>query len=271
MLFTEKFQLYVISSGMMFWVLLLWMLLMVEIGWRLGHHLAAKYDVKKVDSSDTFLAAIFGLLALLVALTFSGASDRFDQKRHLIMNEVSTIGTAYKSVDLLAPKDQPAIRETFKNYLDTRIAIYQSDREEKISPSEIEARTQKHSAVGDLLWKEVVHAVSDTQYPQKLVAAQILPQLSDMFEASDNQRLSIKFHPPVIIFQSLVLLCVIGALISGYNLGVQKQRDWFLTLVFIVLMTGTIFIIFTIEFPRISKISLNNFEIELMSLRKSFQ
>jgi hypothetical protein len=125
--------------------------------------------------------------------------------------------------------------------------------------------------VGDQLWKEVVRSVGDTQYPQKLVAAQILPQLSDMFTASNNQRLSIKFHPPMIIFQSLVLLCMIGALISGYNLGIQKQRDWFLTLVFIVLMTGTIFIILSLEFPRIGKISLNNFEIELISLRKSFQ
>jgi hypothetical protein len=159
----------------------------------------------------------------------------------------------------------------FKNYLDTRIVIYQFEGEGEISPSEIEARTQKHSAVGDQLWNVVVLAVRDTQYPQKLVAAQILPQLSDMFTASDNQRLSMKFHPPMIIFQSLILLCMIGALISGYNLGIQKQRDWFLTLVFIVLMTGTIFIILSLEFPRIGKISLNNFEIELISLRKSFQ
>lgn len=267
----EKIQLYMISSNMVFWVLLLLMLLMVEIGWRFGYHLTAKYHMQKVDSSDTFLAAIFGLLALLVALTFSGASDRFDQRRHLIVDEMSTIGTAYQSVDLLSPKDQPAIREIFKSYLDTRIAIYQFEGEGEISPSEIEVRTQKHSAVGDQLWKEVVTAVRDTQYPQKLVAAQILPQLSDMFTASDNQRLSIKFHPPMIIFQSLVLLCMIGALISGYNLGIQKQRDWFLTLVFIVLMTGTIFMILSLEFPRMGKISLSNFEIELISLRKSLE
>lgn len=148
--------------------------------------------------------------------------------------------------------------------------IYQFDGEGEISTSEIESRTQKHSAVGDQLWKEVVRAVGDTQYPQKLIAAQILPQLDDMFTASDNQRLSIKFHPPVIIFQSLIILCMIGALIAGYNLGIQKQRDWFLTLVFVLLMTGTIFIILSLEFSRMGKISLNNFEMEFISLRKSF-
>jgi hypothetical protein len=115
-----------------------------------------------------------------------------------------------------------------------------------------------------------VRAVGDTQYPQKLIAAQIFPQLDDMFTASDNQRLSIKFHPPIIIFQSLILLCMIGALIAGYNLGIQKQRDWFLTLVFVLLMTGTIFIILSLEFSRMGKISLNNFETEFITLRKSF-
>lgn len=270
MLLPEKFQIFMFSTNMIFWFLLLWMFLMAEIGWRVGFHLSKKYHIQKVDSSDTFMAAIFGLMALLVAFTFSGASDRFDQRRHLIATEVSTIGTAYQSIDLLSPKEQPKIREIFKNYLDTRIVIFQFDGEGEISTSEIESRTQKHSAVGDQLWKEVVRAVGDTQYPQKLIAAQILPQLDDMFTASDNQRLSIKFHPPVIIFQSLIILCMIGALIAGYNLGIQNQRDWFLTLVFVLLMTGTIFIILSLEFSRMGKISLNNFEMEFISLRKSF-
>jgi len=268
MLISEKLGVHLIETDMVFWFLLLMMFLMVEIGWRLGYHLSNKYHVEKSDSSDTFMAAIFGLLALLVAITFSGASDRFDQRRELIAKEVDAIGTAYQSADLLSTKDQPQIREIFKKYLDSRIEIYQLHGE--LSSSEVEARTQKHDAIGDQLWKNAVRAVEDTPYPQKLVAAQILPQLSDMFTASQNQRLSIKFHPPVLIFQALILLCMIGSLISGYNLGIQKQRDWFLSIVFVLLMTGTIFIILGLEFPRIGKFSLSNFEMEFISLRKSF-
>ena len=265
---SEKLQIYLIETDMVFWALLLLMLLMVETGWRLGNFLATKHRIQKADNSDTFLAAIFGLLALLLAFTFSGASDRFDQRRELIVNEVSTIGTAYQSVDLLSPKEQPQVRELFKKYLDGRIEIYQS--QERASPEEFELSSQKHNAVGDLLWKEVVRAVGNTQFPEKLVAAQILPELSDMFTASENQRLSNKFHPPNIVFQALLILCLIGSLIAGYNLGIQNQRDWLLTLVFVVLMTGAIYIILSLEYPRMGKISLNNYEAELMSLRKSF-
>lgn len=269
MMISEKLQLHLIESNMAFWFLLIWMLLMVEIGWRLGSYLVKRYHSQKADNSDTFLAAIFGLLALLLAFTFSGASDRFDQRRGLIVNEVSTIGSAYQSVDLLAPKEQPKVREIFKNYLDSRIEIYQSTG--LVTPQEFEVRSQKHNAVGDQLWKQVVRAVENTEYPQKLVASQILPQLSDMFTASDNQRLSIKIHPPIIIFQALIILCMIGSLIAGYNLGIQNQRDWLLTLVFVVLMTGAIYIILSLEYPRLGKISLSNFESEFISLRKSFE
>jgi hypothetical protein len=268
MIFTEKFALHMVTSDLLFPILLVWMLLMAEIGWRFGHHLSIKYQAQKADSSDTFLAAIFGLMALLVALTFSGGSDRFDHRRELIIQEVSTISTGYLSVDLLSSKDQPKIRELFNQYLDSRINIYQF--EGAPSAAEIESRTQIHNAVGDRLWKEVVHAVGNTQYPQKLVAAQILPQLSDMFTASENQRLSVKLHPPLIVFQLMLILCMIGSMVAGYNLGLQSQRDWFLTLVFVVLMTGTIFIILSLKYPRMGKISLGNFESEFISLKKSF-
>ena len=116
----------------------------------------------------------------------------------------------------------------------------------------------------------MVRAVENTEYPKKLVAAQILPQLSDMFTASENQRLSIKFHPPIIIFQALIILCMIGSLVAGYNLGIQNQRDWLLTLIFVVIITGAIYIILSLEYPRMGKISLSNYEAEFISLRQSF-
>lgn len=268
MLFNQDLILHLLKSDMLFWILFLCMLLMVEIGWRTGTYLVTKHHIQKADSSDTFLASIFGLLALLVAITFSGASDRFDHRRELIVQEVSSLGTAYQSIDLLVTKDQPKIRELFREYLDARINLYQP--QDDVSEKELGALIATHNAVGDQIWKEVVRAVGETPFPQKLVAAQILPELSDMFTAYDNQRLAVKFHPPRIVFQALIILCMVGSLVAGYNLGIQNQRDWLLTVMFVILMTGTIFIIFGLEFPRLGKVNFSDFEIELIALRNSF-
>ena len=268
MIATESFRLYLMTSGMLLWFLLVWMLIMVELGWRVGVYLSSKYGVKKIDASDTFLASIFGLLALLIALTFSGASDRFDKRRDLIVQEVSAIGTAYQSVDLLTKKDQPQIREIFKKYIDSRISLYAN--KDTLSEAHLEKKVAEHNAIGDEVWKAVVGAVEDTAYPQKLVAAQILPQLSDMFTASENQRLASKFHPPPIIIQALVGLALIGSLIAGYNMGIEKSRDWLLTIIFVLLMSGTIYVIMGLEYPRLGKDKLDNFEVELVTRRKTF-
>ena len=239
---------------------------MIEIGWRVGGRLTSAYKLEKADASDTFMAAIFGLLALLLAITFSGASDRFDKRRDLISKEVSTIGTAYQSVDLLAPKSQIAVRDLFKKYLDSRIDVYQGSMAE----GDLEKKFQTHNAIGNQLWASVVKAVRETVYPEKLIAAQILPEVSDMFDASENQRLSMKFHPPPIIWQALICLALIGSLVAGYNMGIEQKRDWFLTIIFILLMAGTISIILNLEYPRVGFVRLDDFDLELLSLRRSF-
>jgi hypothetical protein len=68
--------------------------------------------------------SVFGLLGLLVAFTFSGASSRFDTRRHLIVEETNAIGTAYLRLDVLPSTVQPALRDSFRRYLDSRLAIY---------------------------------------------------------------------------------------------------------------------------------------------------
>jgi len=268
MLLNENLRLLLFSSNLLICFLLIAMLLMVEIGWRIGAHLSSKYSVKKVAASNTFLTAIFSLLALLIAFTFSGAFNRFDDRRELIILEVSTIGTAYKYVDLLAAKDQPQVRGLLRDYLDSRINLYQDNQ--TLSEMHLEKKVAAHNVIGDELWKALMLIVENTAYPAKIITAQILPKVSDMFTASENQRLASKFHPPEIIWKALLILSFIGSLVAGYNMGIEKKRDWLVVIIFSILMAGTIFIIFSLEYPRIGKVSLVDFEAELIFLRKSF-
>src|SRR6185436_2599128 len=68
--------------------------------------------------------AVFGLLGLLIAFTFSGAAARFDERRQLIIEEANDIGTAYLRIDLLPESAQSRLRELFRQYLDSRLETY---------------------------------------------------------------------------------------------------------------------------------------------------
>src|ERR1700757_2475861 len=103
-------------------VLFAGMLTCLEIGRRLGR--AAVGDAGGKEGLGVIEGAVFALLGLLIAFTFSGAASRFENRRHLIVEEANDIGTAYLRVDLLPVDAQPEVREMFRRYVDTRLDTY---------------------------------------------------------------------------------------------------------------------------------------------------
>jgi hypothetical protein len=70
---------------------------------RAAHQSLAKTEEPEASAKENgaVAAAIFGLMGLLIAFTFSGAASRFDERRHLIVQEANAIGTFYLRLDLL--------------------------------------------------------------------------------------------------------------------------------------------------------------------------
>src|SRR4030095_3260043 len=102
------------------------MVALLEVGRRIGIHRKRKDPEGAREGVVAVEGAIFGLLGLLIAFTFSGAAARFDDRRHLIVEEDNAIGTAYLRVDLVAPDLQPALRDRFRRYVDARLDVYRN-------------------------------------------------------------------------------------------------------------------------------------------------
>src|SRR4029453_14229026 len=97
------------------------MLLLFEIGRRIGLRRRAKAAEGAGAGSGGIEASIFALLGLLVAFSFSDAAARFDTRRQLIVEETNAIGTAYLRLDLLPVEAQLTLRERFRQYLAARL------------------------------------------------------------------------------------------------------------------------------------------------------
>ena len=79
-------------------------MLVLEVGWRIGARRLAE-DPNGADAGvGAVEGAVFALLGLLIAFTFSEAASRFDTRRQLIVEETNDIGTAYLRLDLLPMK-----------------------------------------------------------------------------------------------------------------------------------------------------------------------
>ena len=72
------------------------------VGRKLGKRTVARFGAGGTPSVGSLEAAVFALMGLLIAFTFSGALNRFDQRRAQIVDEANAVGTASNSPGLLS-------------------------------------------------------------------------------------------------------------------------------------------------------------------------
>src|SRR3954468_23952855 len=80
-------------------VLILGMIGVMQTGWRIGRKF--QDESTKPANVQTIGTAVFALLGLLIAFTFSNGLSRFEVRRNLIVEEANDIGTAFLRIDLL--------------------------------------------------------------------------------------------------------------------------------------------------------------------------
>ena len=239
------------------------MLLMLELGRRLGDR------VERVDPEGAHTGtgpvegAVFALLGLLVAFAFSGAAQRFDTRRNLIVEEANAIGTAYLRVDLVPEAARPALRTLFLRYLDTRLEVYRS-LPDLDAVRDALGRAERLQAE---IWSATLTACREAG-PQPC-SILLLPALNAMFDVTTTRTAVSRMHPPGVI---LWLLCGLGlgcALLAGYSMATGTRRKWTHILAFAAVMALTVFVILDLEFPRIGFIRVDEFDQVLIDLRAS--
>ena len=239
-------------------------LAMLEAGRRLGRRRNALDPVgARAANTGAIDGAVFGLMGLLVAFTFSGAAKRFDTRREMIVAEVNAIGTAWQRLDLLPAPAQSSLREKFRQYLDARIEAFRRIPDYAGMDSEL-ARAGRLELS---MWAEAISACRDSG--SQSVTMLVLPALNEMFGAATQRTAGTKMHPPLLIYIALGLLLLAASLIAGYGLGVGKLRDWVHALAFVIVMTLTAYVILDFEFPRVGFIRIHGFEQVLVDLRES--
>jgi hypothetical protein len=239
--------------------LMLAMLVALEFGRRLG----LRDLVRNVSRAGVGPAegSIFALMGLLLAFTFSGAASRFDTRRMQIIEESNAIHAAWLRLDVLPPEARPRLRDSFRKYVDARVAAYHR------IPSLDAMRVQLERAekLEERIWDQAVAACANS--PRALFM--ILPAINDMFEIAAKRDAMPMFHPPFIVFVMLAVLALAGSLLAGYGMSAAENRSWLHMLVFVVVLAFTIAIILDLEFPRHGLIRLDDFDRILMELRQS--
>jgi hypothetical protein len=232
------------------------------LGRWVGRRAFAQHSPTPAPSIGSLESAVFALLALLIAFTFSGALSRFDLRRSQVVDEANAIGTAYLRVDLLAASAQPRLRETFRSYVDARIATYRKLPDLQAAKVELE-RSQELQAE---IWRQAIDA---TRQPGSHPSAAILvmPALNQMFDITTVRIAATQMHPPSIIYAMLVGLALAAALLAGYQSAHEKAIDWIHQLGFATIVAFTVYVILDLEHPRLGLIRMDAIDQVLVNVR----
>ena len=240
------------------------MLLFLEIGRRLGFRRRQDDSSDAAEGIGAVDGAVFAVLGLLIAFTFSGATTRFDARRQLIVEETNKIGTAYLRLDVLPADLQPALRESFRRYLDTRIETYR-----KIPDlAAVRESLARGNELQREIWRQAVEAVRADGAPLTAPLL-LLPALNAMIDIATTRTMAAQLHPPMVVFVMLFVLALAASLLAGYGMTGSKVRSRFHMLGFALVMAIAVFVILDIEYPRLGWIRVDAFDQALVDLRES--
>ena len=233
----------------------------LRVGRMVGERAIARFGT--VGSTIGSLeAAVFALLGLMIAFSFSGALNRFDTRRAQVVQEANAIGTAWMRLDLVPAAAQPRLRDTFRDYVDSRIATYKKLPDIKGAASEV----KRSEELQQQIWMQAIKAVGPPKGRSE-AALLLLPALNEMFDITTTRLTATQMHPPIIIYAMLVALALVAALLAGYQSAGEKGYAWIHKIAFATIVALTVYVILEIEYPRLGFVRIDAIDHLLVDVR----
>lgn len=254
----------IIAGGLFAFVIFVGMLVFLELGLRRGQHRLAIDPTGAREGLGPIDGAVFALLGLLLAFSFSGAASRFDVRRELIVEEANDIGTAWLRIDLLPPDSRPAMKEAFRRYLDMRLEGYRAmpdvDRALEI--------LRRANGIQGEIWSLATDAVGKPGASPSAPML-LLPALNAMFDITTTRSAAARTHPPMVIYALLAISAWVSALLAGYGMAGGKYRSWLHTIGFAAITAAAVYVIVDLEYPRLGALQVGEFDEILVDVRRA--
>lgn len=215
------------------------------------------------DTINPIEGSLLGLLALLLAFTFSMSASRYEARRTVMLAEANNIGTVILRCDLYPDSTRVVLRNYLKAYVEARIDYFQSGSDE-VKEKKAIAETEKWD---NLIWSEVAKV---SKVKDNLVASnQMIPALNAMIDIVTSRNAEKNATVPDSILWLLFLLCFISSFILGFQKSTSRN-PYIISIVFALMVCACIQVIIDLDRPRQGFINMKGTNQFIVDLRKMF-
>lgn len=240
-----------------------------------GRYLGLRYlqhQTANMAGLTTVEGAVFALIGLLLAFTISGALQRFDERRQLVIQEANAASTAYDRLALFEGDVGRNLQTNLKDYVEARIDLYRMPHDFSLwRRSELFSPEQQDKIVDfkNKVWDAMVAACPQANF--RPACAQAVPALASLFEVAQLRLGASEKHPPQIVYVMLFGLGLGGSLLAGFGMAAATARSWIHMLIFAATLTVTLYVVTDMEYPRLGLINIENFDHFLVDARRQMQ
>ena len=158
------------------------------------------------------LSAVLGLMALLIAFTFSLALARYEERRGLVVVEANALGTAWLRTSLLA-SPQP-VRDAMRAYGEARLGAGRG-----ADPAAAARRTEALQAA---LWRATIAALQPDRHTALVPA--VLTPVNEAFDTATARKAEGAARIPARVLLTLIVYGLAVALVLGYAAPDARRR-----------------------------------------------
>jgi hypothetical protein len=187
-------------------------------------------------------------MAFLLATTMGMASDRFDTRRKLVLEEANSIGTTYLRAGYLPEPASSEIRDLLRKYVPLRIATDDL--------AEVRANITRSAEIQTQLW-----LIAEDLARANPGSEALMLYISSLNETIDLHETRITAGLYARVPETILLLLVLGSTVAmcmvGYNAGLTRQRSPLTAVVLIVALGAVTTIVIDLDRPRDGLIKVN--------------
>ncbi len=161
---------------------------------------------------------LFVLLGLLLGFTIAIVLPRFDEIRHLVVEEADAIGTTVLRAEILLEPQRGRTLEMLRQYAVVRHDFANATL---LDVSDLNREMSRTKDLQEQLWQQLIAV---TQVNQTAVVATYLGALNDTIDVSEKRLAAFESRVPESVWLIIFVVAIFQAFVTGFSL---KRRFWF--------------------------------------------
>lgn len=216
------------------WLIALVFALIVLVCGEIGFHIGKRAKASLGESPFAVLqAAVFGLLGLLLAFSFSLGLSRYDARRAEVLAEANSIGTTQLRAELLDPPAAAAARALLYRYVDARI---------RFARSTVDERARAGAARQSAVLQAQIWQIAKNEFhrdPHSVAVLAFVQSLNETIDRSSEEDAVLSAHVPDEVVATLAVVIAFASVLLGVGFG-RTERRGVLGVVFFAVVIGLV-------------------------------